>query len=249
MSPELETLLLVASGAALLVTGGATLRGGAIARLAGREQLAREKLAEHEAAHGDLARRLDRAERDAAEARERLATAKDARAQQEQTFEAKKRALEEQVEALGKQVKSLTGELEAASANAAGAERATQLEGDLKAEQQLSKQMEASLAEVRAALKKAQEETKSLETKLKAAEDRARATSPKPPPVVGAKADPKVEAELAATKSSLATVTQERDQARLKVEALERLVEGVRLRSKELTQELKELKEKHGWGG
>jgi uncharacterized coiled-coil DUF342 family protein len=40
----------------------------------------------------------------------------------------------------------------------------------------------------------------------------------------------------------LKTVSEERDGARSKVEALERLVEGVRARSRELTEELKALK-------
>jgi chromosome segregation ATPase len=97
------------------------------------------------------------------------------------------------------------------------------VEGDLFAERKLAEQMEASLTLVRTAL---------MEAKA-AAEAR---------PAI----DPAVVAELETTKAELAKVTEDRDAARSKVEALERLVEGVRLRSRELTKELNELKAKHG---
>ncbi|HKQ70765.1 MAG TPA: hypothetical protein VJT73_15570 [Polyangiaceae bacterium] len=52
--------------------------------------------------------------------------------------------------------------------------------------------------------------------------------------------------QVADLQKKLKTVAEERDSARAKVEALERLVEGVRARSRELADEVKALKENSG---
>ena len=81
--------------------------------------------------------------------------------------------------------------------------------------------------------------TKELRTKLAGTEEelrRSKAHASDPKALVS------LQSEVTEAQKKLKTATEERDAARSKVEALERLVEGVRARSRELTEELKTLK-------
>jgi chromosome segregation ATPase len=80
---------------------------------------------------------------------------------------------------------------------------------------------------------------KDLRAKLSSTEDelrRSKAHASDPKAMVA------LQSEVTEAQKKLKVVTDERDAARSKVEALERLVEGVRARSRELTEELKALK-------
>ena len=81
--------------------------------------------------------------------------------------------------------------------------------------------------------------SKELRTKLAGTEEelrRSKAHASDPKALVS------LQSEVTEAQKKLKTATEERDAARSKVEALERLVEGVRARSRELTEELKTLK-------
>ena len=90
--------------------------------------------------------------------------------------------------------------------------------------------------------KTVEDEAKALRTKLAATEEEQK----RPRPAANAP-DPKavasLQAEVGDLQKKLKTTNDERDAARAKAEALERLVEGVRARSRELAAELKTLKE------
>jgi chromosome segregation ATPase len=81
--------------------------------------------------------------------------------------------------------------------------------------------------------------TKDLRSKLATVEDELRRSKAH---VSDPKALVQLQSEVTEAQKKLKSATEERDAARAKVEALERLVEGVRARSRELTEELKALK-------
>jgi len=101
--------------------------------------------------------------------------------------------------------------------------------------QRLSEELEAEKSRVTAS----DSTTKELRTKLASTEEelrRSKAHASDPKALVS------LQSEVTETQKKLKTATEERDAARSKIEALERLVEGVRARSRELTEELKTLK-------
>ena len=101
--------------------------------------------------------------------------------------------------------------------------------------QRLSEELEAEKSRVAAS----DSTTKELRTKLAGTEEelrRSKAHASDPKALVS------LQSEVTEAQRKLKTATEERDAARSKVEALERLVEGVRARSRELTEELKTLK-------
>lgn len=101
--------------------------------------------------------------------------------------------------------------------------------------QRLSEELEAEKSRLAAT----DGTTKELRTKLAGTEEelrRSKAHASDPKALVA------LQSEVTEAQKKLKTVTEERDGARSKVEALERLVEGVRARSRELTEELKALK-------
>jgi DNA repair exonuclease SbcCD ATPase subunit len=95
----------------------------------------------------------------------------------------------------------------------------------------------------RARSKAAEEELKELKTKLSALEEEAKKPRSARPPPPDAKATAALEGQVADLQKKLKAASDEKDAARAKSEALERLVEGVRARSRELAEELKALKE------
>jgi chromosome segregation ATPase len=101
--------------------------------------------------------------------------------------------------------------------------------------QRLSEELEAEKSRMAAS----DATTKDLRTKLASTEEELRKSK-------SHASDPKalvaLQSEVTDAQKKLKVVTEERDTARSKVEALERLVEGVRARSRELTEELKTLK-------
>jgi chromosome segregation ATPase len=101
--------------------------------------------------------------------------------------------------------------------------------------QRLSEELEAEKARLAAA----DGNTKEVRSKLATTEEelrRSKAHASDPKALVA------LQSEVTEAQKKLKTTTEERDSARSKVEALERLVEGVRARSRELTEELKTLK-------
>jgi len=94
--------------------------------------------------------------------------------------------------------------------------------------------------------KAAEDDAKEVRTKLAAAEQESKRAR-------GNAGDPKVvtslQGEVGELHKKLKAASEERDAARAKVEALERLVEGVRARSRALAEELKVLKGDGGDGG
>ena len=133
---------------------------------------------------------------------------------------------EAEQQSLEKQVEELRAELEKKSA-------------DLAVEAQLAREMETSLESTRAALRAAETARKDAEKARDEAfargKEAPKATAPKPAPV-----DAVARARLADVERALAQATIERDAATQKNEALERLVEGVRARSRALAKELEE---------
>jgi FtsZ-binding cell division protein ZapB len=91
--------------------------------------------------------------------------------------------------------------------------------------------------------KAAEDDAKEVRTKLAAAEQELKRGR-------GNSGDPKVitslQGEVGELQKKLKAASEERDAARAKVEALERLVEGVRARSRALAEELKVLKGEEG---
>jgi chromosome segregation ATPase len=102
------------------------------------------------------------------------------------------------------------------------------LAAELEAEKGRSKSSEDEAKAARAKLTQAEEEQK-----------RARPAAPAPDP----KAIAALQSEVGELQKKLKATNDERDVARGKAEALERLVEGVRARSRELAAELKALKD------
>jgi chromosome segregation ATPase len=97
----------------------------------------------------------------------------------------------------------------------------------------------------KARTKAAEDELRELKTKVAALEEelkRPRAAAPAAPGP-DPKATAALEGQVADLQKKLKTATDEKDAARAKGEALERLIEGVRARSRELAEELKALKE------
>jgi hypothetical protein len=98
----------------------------------------------------------------------------------------------------------------------------------------------------KARTKSAEDEVTELKTKLSAVEDelkRSRAAAPPQAPAPDPKASAALEGQVADLQKKLKASNDDKDAARAKAEALERLVEGVRARSRELAEELKTLKE------
>jgi predicted nuclease with TOPRIM domain len=91
----------------------------------------------------------------------------------------------------------------------------------------------------------AEEELKELKTKLAALEEELKRPRPAAPaaPAPDVKATAALEGQVADLQKKLKATTEEKETVRAKAEALERLVEGVRARSRELADELKALKE------
>jgi chromosome segregation ATPase len=90
--------------------------------------------------------------------------------------------------------------------------------------------------------KASEDDAKELRTKLAATEEDQK--RPRPPQAApDTKAITSLQSEVADLQKKLKSMSDERDAARGKAEALERLVEGVRARSRELAAELKALKE------
>ena len=104
--------------------------------------------------------------------------------------------------------------------------------------QRLASEVDAEKAQSKAT----EDELKELKAKLGTLEEEAkrpRAAGPAP----DAKATAALEGQVADLQKKLKTANDERETARAKSEALERLVEGVRARSRALAEELKALKE------
>jgi hypothetical protein len=94
--------------------------------------------------------------------------------------------------------------------------------------------------------KAAEDELKELKTKVAALEqEQKRPRAPAAPSLAptDGKATAALEAQVADLQKKLQTANEEKETVRAKAEALERLVEGVRARSRELAEELKTLKE------
>jgi hypothetical protein len=94
--------------------------------------------------------------------------------------------------------------------------------------------------------KATEDELKELKTKLAALEDeskRPRPAAPQGAPGPDPKATAALEGQVADLQKKLKAANDDKEAARAKAEALERLIEGVRARSRELAEELKALKE------
>ena len=108
---------------------------------------------------------------------------------------------------------------------------------ELAVETELARELEASLTATRAALHAAEAPRKDAEKAARAPEPpKAAAPKPLPPP------DPAAQARLGELERTLELATSERDAAKEKIASLERLVEGVRARSRDLVKEIAELK-------
>ncbi|MCC6645937.1 MAG: hypothetical protein IT374_10250 [Polyangiaceae bacterium] len=246
------TWALALSGAGLLIAGGAVLRGGSSAGDAAAPRVGElEAEAERwrvlaERAGFDAQRETEQALERASDAERELATACDL--------------------------------LEAARQDLA-AERESQqgLQRELAAERALAASVEATATELRTKLREAEEAAKAASPP--AVQINKTNTVPPPPDAALRREVDQLKSQLASVSGdrdaekqralallgerdaavlalsteraraaaagpSVAAVTAERDAAREKVEALERLVDGVRARSRELTAELRELKAK-----
>lgn len=116
---------------------------------------------------------------------------------------------------------------------------------ELAAERTLAREMEKSLNEVRDALHAAEAARKEADQAREEAEKRPPTDTRRPmAPKAPAPDEAAAKARLADVERALAQATSEREAARQKVEALERLVEGVRARSRDLAKELEALKKK-----
>ena len=255
MTFDPTTWVLALSGSALLIAGGAILRGDS------KDEAGARRAAELEA---EVDRWRAHAERAGFKAAQEIENA-DARAAD----------AERELVAAGELIETLKRDLAAERSLAANVEvTATELRGKLRAAEDAARAAEQRAAE-------AEERARSAGQPPGAPRPQTSKPATVPPPgdtalrrevdqlksqlasVTGdrdaekkraaallAERDAAV-AELATEKArggaagpSLAAVTAERDAAREKVEALERLVDGVRARSRELTAELKELKSK-----
>lgn len=117
---------------------------------------------------------------------------------------------------------------------------------ELEVERGLAREMEKSLEDVRASLHAAETARKEAEAAREEAE-KARVTSETKRPMAPKAPSPDeaaTKARLADLERALSQASTEREAARQKVEAMERLVEGVRARSRELAKELEALKKK-----
>ncbi|MCU0684110.1 MAG: hypothetical protein MUF34_18025 [Polyangiaceae bacterium] len=227
---ETVTLVYATLGASLFVLGGVALRSMAVVRA--RQDVSRTQ-AELEEARGRY-QALERAQGDLERA---LADAK--------------RREHEATTALQSREAEWVQRLAAAERVAQEAkEESERLVSEVMAEDNLVRQMETSLEELRAELASTQDELHQARQSTLAAEDRARAALKSVPavrpPEPGRGSDgtalASARAELAELRRSLEATVKERDAAKAKVEALERLVEGVRARSRELAGELNRLK-------
>ena len=94
--------------------------------------------------------------------------------------------------------------------------------------------------------KAADDELKELKTKLATLEEelkKPRGSAAAPAPAPDTKATAALEGQVTDLQKKLKAASDEREATRAKAEALERLIEGVRARSRELAEELKALKE------
>jgi chromosome segregation protein len=227
MTVETVTWLYASLGASLFVLGGVALRSMAVVRA--RQDSTRMR--------GELE-----------QARERLQTAERSREEIERAGAEARRREHEAAAALQSREAEWTQRLAAAERVAQEAkEESERLVSEVMAEDNLVRQMEASLEELRSELASTQDELNQARQATLAAEERARTAQrgvPRPPGGGGADgtALASARAELAELRRSLEAAVKERDAAKAKVEALERLVEGVRARSRELASELNRIK-------
>jgi chromosome segregation ATPase len=231
MNVETVTWLYASLGASLFVLGGVALRSMAVVRARQEAARLRSETDEARGRQQALQRANEEFERAVGDAKRR---------EQEATFALQGREAE------------WAQRLAAAERVAQEAkEESERLVSEVMAEDNLVRQMEASLEELRAELVSTQSELHQARQAALAAEERARAAgrgaaaSARPPegprPADGA-ALTAARAELVELRRSLESLAKERDGWKAKVEALERLVEGVRARSRELASELNRLK-------
>lgn len=240
MNADPLTWLMLAAGSLLLAGGGAVLRGSSVHATRTVATRLRRELEDAISRESQLTRSSREAEEKLAKAREEITSLRGAI--ERSGWQAAKES-----DDLERQLKEAKAEVE-------------RLVHELMNEQQMSERHETAFNELRTLLHAAQEEARDARTAVetatqqaKAAEERARVAEERaktaarraPEPIAPKKDDPALVAarnELAETKKVLTTTTEERDTARARVEALERLVEGVRARSKELARELSELR-------
>ncbi len=255
MNLDPTTWVLALSGAGLLVAGGAVLRGGdsskdeAARRQAELEAEVERWRARAERAGFEASRELDQVEARASDAERELAAAGDLIEGLKREVAAE-RALAASVETSATELRTKLRQAE--EATRAAVERADAAETAARAKAQPSTPPPVQTTKTNTvpppadpALRREVDHLKSQLASLTADRDRERQRAASL--VVERDA---ATAALSAAKASaapapsLAAVTAERDAAREKVEALERLVDGVRARSRELAAELKELKSK-----
>jgi len=157
-----------------------------------------------------------------------------------------KQHLQAQELRLTQQIETLERQLQSAK------EESARLATEMKADGNLVGQMEKSLEDVRLSLKSTQNELKQTQVALSQASARATAASAKANAVASKpieaprSANPAAVAsarvEILGLRKALETAVEERDASRHKVEALERLIEAVRARSRELAEQLLRLK-------
>jgi chromosome segregation ATPase len=216
MKSDPGLLLLASLGAALLTAGGAFVRAAFVNGARTGPAPAGDD--------GDPNERLARTENEIVALREELSLSNSVKEAQRIEMVEQRQRSERQVQGAQAEIQRLSGEVDAE----------------------------------RARTKAAQDELQEVKKKTAALEDEGKrprgpvAAAPAAPagedrPITRAAGpDPKVaalEGQLADLQKKLKAVTDEKDAARAKSEALERLVEGVRARSRELAEELKTLKE------
>jgi chromosome segregation ATPase len=229
MTTETVTWLYASLGASLFVLGGVSLRSMAVARV--RQELLR------------LQPELE-------QARGRLQVLERSREELERSSAEAKRREREAVSALQAREAEWMQQLASAERVAHEArQRSEQLAADATAGERLMREMDASVAGLRSELASAQNELQQARQAVLAAEERARTAAMRGVPAARLSRDssPAVapassRGETLELRRSLETAVKERDAAKAKAEALERLVEGVRARSRELASELNRLK-------
>ncbi len=258
---DAATVLMVAGGAGLLVTGGAILRGSdrplrdLVARLRARVAERNQEIASLETRVYEL-EEAERIHRDTMDAE---ATRRDHEIEAHRTREA----------SLTAEIRQLATELGAERALGAELEKATaDLRRSLKAAQEEAKRPPApsappsdaalrrELAARDAELAARDVELAQLTADLTKARAELESSPRRATPASGARDHLAVESELSSIRRTLEHVSKERDDARQaaetlgverdaareRIEALERLVDGVRARSRELSDELQRLR-------
>ncbi len=237
MTVEMMTWVYASLGATLFVLGGVALRQLAVVRARQDSSRVQAELDEARGRNQTLERGREELERACAEAR---------RGEHEASAALQAREAELQSREAGWTQRLAAAERVAQEAK----EESERLVSEVMAEDNLVRQMEASIEELRAELASTQDELHQARQATLAAEERARtalksaAVTARPVEARGADNTALVSAraELAELRRSLEAAVKDRDGAKAKVEALERLVEGVRARSRELASELNRLK-------